>query len=94
MVFLLNRERVLTEMAELSRLHISGLLSVDPSAVTASFELRPEDSTVVPEFNVSTPTSGALEVEYVKQAIAEVWNGWAKQELIDRLNGLAEMRVQ
>ncbi len=91
LVFLLNRERVLAELAELAKLHISGLLEVEPKAVTAKLELAPGGK-VIPEFKVDIPTAGAIETEFIRKGIAEVWLGWCKKELVDRLGGLNEVR--
>lgn len=90
-VFLLNGERVLTEIAELAKLHIAGLLEVEPEAVKATLELGPGGK-VIPEFNVEMPNAGAIERQYIQKGIAEVWLGWCKQELADRLRGLSEVR--
>lgn len=90
-VFLLNAERVLAEVAELAKLHISEILKVEPTAVTCSLELA-KGGKVIPTFNVEAPEAGAWEKDYIQKAIAEVWLGWAKQELVDRLSGLSEVR--
>lgn len=90
-VFLLNAERVLAEIAELAKLHISEILKVEPTAVTCSLELA-KGGKVIPTFNVDAPDAGAWEKKYIQEGIAEVWLGWAKQELVDRLSGLSEVR--
>ena len=93
MIFLLNHERVLAEVAELARLHISGMLKVEPQVVAVQLELAP-GGRIRPQFDVAVPPdAGALEKKFIQQAIAEVWLGWAKQELIDRLRGLNEVRA-
>ena len=89
-VFLLNGERVLSEIAELAKLHIAKLLDVDPRQVTARLEL--ERGKVIPTFDVDMPQAGALERQYIQSAIVEVWLGWAKRELVDRLSGLGDAR--
>ena len=91
MIFLLNNERVLAEISMLARMHIAELLQVDPKAVTSSLELAPNGKIVV-AFDVDTPVSGALELEMIQDSIAAVWLGWAKQELVDRLRGLGDVR--
>lgn len=90
-IFLLNPERVLAEIAELAKLHISEILKVESTAVTVDLELVPGGK-VIPTFNVDVPNVGALEKQFVQKGIAEVWLGWAKQELVDRLRGLREVR--
>lgn len=92
MIFLLNSERVLAEVAELSRLHISEILRVEPKVVSVKLELAP-GGRIIPEFNVEVPAAGALERQYIQQGIEAVWLGWAKRELVERLAGLGEIRV-
>jgi hypothetical protein len=89
-VFLLNRERVLGEMATLAKMHIAELLDVKVEQVTCDLELR--GGKIIPTFNVDAPQAGALEAQYIQKGIAEVWLGWAKRELVDRLRGLGEVR--
>ena len=93
MIFLLNSERVLAEVAELARCHISEILRVKPEVVSVKLELAPGGK-IIPEFNVEMPQVGALEREYVQQGIKEVWLGWAKRELIERLAGLSDVRLR
>lgn len=92
LVFLLNHERVLGEIAELAKLHISGLLGVEFDQVAVEWELA-AGGKVTSTFSVQLPSdAGAIEKQYVQKGIAEVWLGWAKRELIDRLRGLGEVR--
>lgn len=92
MILLLNNERVLAELVELAKRHISALLGVNPEAVSVEIELAP-GGVVRPQFQYQAPDdAGALEKEYIQQCMAEVWLGWAKAELIDRLRGLKEVR--
>ena len=37
-------------------------------------------------------SAGAIEQEFIRKGIAEVWLGWCKRELVDRLKGLSEVR--
>ena len=90
-MFLLNNECVLAEIAELAKLHISGLLELKPEAVTSEIGLAPGGK-VIPTFNVNVSDAGPIERKYVEQAIAEVWLGWAKRELTERLIGIREVR--
>lgn len=91
MIFLLNNERVLAEVAELARCHISEILRVKPEVVSVKLELAPGGK-IIPEFNVGVPEVGALERTYIQQGIEEVWLGWAKRELLERLAGLIDIR--
>lgn len=93
MIFLLNPERVLTEVAEVARCHIAELTSVSPDRVDFRLEFDPSGKRVVPSISVAPdgdPT--ALEMQMIQGAIRDVWLGWAKQALVERLNGLAVRR--
>jgi len=90
MIFLLNKERVLAEVGELARLHISGILKVKPEFVSVQFELV--DGKIKPRFDVKTEVSGAWEQDYIQNTMQSVWSGWAKEELVNRLMGLEDVR--
>lgn len=92
MIFLLNNERVLAEVAELARCRISEILRVEPKNVSVKLELAPGGK-IIPEFNVEVPHVGSLERVYIQQGIEEVWLGWAKRELLERLAGLSDRRL-
>lgn len=90
MIFLLNNERVLSEVLELARLKISGILSVRPDEVLAELEVA--DGKLRPKFQLKLDNPGALEKEYIQKCMADVWLNLVKPELASRLMGLSEVR--
>ncbi len=90
MIFLLNRERVLSEVMELARLRIAGALKVDPDKVEAKVEV--DGAKLMPNFSADVETSGALEVDYLQKTMADTWLTVAKPQLVERLAGLSEGR--
>lgn len=90
MIYLLNNERVVREILELSMLRLSGILGVEPSKIRVG--LKVTDGKIVPEFNVEMEAAGALEEKYIQKAIADVWLLVAKPEMEARLRGMHEVR--
>jgi len=87
-VFLINQERVMLEVTELSTLKIAAAIGVPPGSVTATFEIskgRP-----VPVFQVSDPPND-MDPDVVKTAIEGVYM-WMKLELAQRFADLGSRR--
>lgn len=87
-VFLLNQERVLLEVMELTRLKIAGALKIAPEDVTCSFDVvkgKPR-----PTFAVKNPPPG-IEPELVRETMATIY-AHMKLELAQRFAGLEERR--
>jgi hypothetical protein len=90
-LFLLNQERVILEMLQLARMHMAKILKLDENKVRVSVEVS--EGRLHPKFEVDQAVSGQWEVEYVQGVIREVWEGWARDQLNERLRGLREERI-
>lgn len=86
MIFLLNNERVLSEILELTKLKISESLGISESRVHVKVEL--EDGVVKPSFGIDD--TDAVESQ-AQDAIREVW-GQLRLELAARMKGLNSRR--
>jgi len=90
-IFLLNYERVFSEIARLVRSHVSELAQVDFVQVHVHFEID-ADKKLLPVITIDQDDVGALERQSWEQIIAGVWRGWAKKELESRLKGMGQVR--
>lgn len=89
MIFLLNHERVFSEIFELSRMLIAQKLSLPLANVHVKVEVV--EGKLTPRFEIKQPTSGPLEEKIFRDVTAEVW-ALLKRELLVRLAGLQERR--
>lgn len=81
MIFLLNRERVLSEIMELATLQISKRLNIPESKVHSNVEL--DGDRIKPSFGID----GDVVSDDANDAIGDVW-GVLRVELTNRLLGL------
>lgn len=85
MIFLLNRERVLSEILELTKLQISKQLGVSESKVHIKVDL--ENGSIKPSFGIDEDVDPIR----VKSVIGDVW-GVLREELANRLQDLNTRR--
>ena len=82
MIFLWNKERVLSEILELARLRISAQLEIPVAAIGVKLQL--EGDSVKPAFSVAVNDIPDIEPEQLQSTMSEVWRG-LRGELIKRL---------
>lgn len=87
-MILLNRQRVLVEVMELTRYRVAQRLKIGPDKVQARW-VPSGDSKMLPELSV--PESEELGEEGTKRVLAEAYES-VRAELFSRLGGLRERR--
>jgi hypothetical protein len=90
-LFLLSQERVILEMLQLAKLHMAKILKLEETKIRVAVEVS--EGKLYPKFEVDQAVSGQWEVEYVQGVIREVWEGWAREQMNERLRGLYEERI-
>lgn len=91
MVFLLNQERVFSEILELTRLRIARMLGVQPDDVSAELEFA--DGRFRPKFQIEAGKCGLLDPRFTQKCMADIWLDVVKPKLVVRLAGLNEVRL-
>jgi hypothetical protein len=89
MIFLLNREQVVWEIVELSRLHMCEVLRVPTAAIEAKVELANEK--LSPEFLVDADQCKGVTKEQIREVMGDIY-AECKAELDVRLYGLTKTR--
>lgn len=90
-LFLLGQERVILEMLHLARMHMARILKIKETEI--KMRVTAEGGRLHPTFEVDQAVSGQWEVEYIQGVIREVWEGWARDQLHERLRGIYESRA-
>jgi hypothetical protein len=92
MIFLLNVERVFSEVLTLARVEIAHVLglSIDQVSVT----LERDGNRIVPNFGVNTEVDTAFEEELISKVVREIWLEKVKPECEARLEGLFQTRYE
>jgi hypothetical protein len=91
MIFLLNREYVVWEVVELTRLHICEVLCLSPDKVEAKIDLAGD--TLSPEFGVDLDDCPGVTPEQIKDVMRYTYAD-CKEEMERRLEGLSQTRAQ
>ena len=91
MIFLLNTDRVISEIVELSKIRISAIIGCGPEDIRVDLEIV-DGKLRVNIKAVAADNATTLEEESIKRAISEYWGGKARPELIARMKGLKECR--
>lgn len=91
MIFLLNREYVVWEVVELTRLHICEVLRLTTDKVEAKIDLAGD--TLSPEFQVDLADCPGVTPEQIKDVMRHTYAD-CKEELERRLGGLPQTRAQ
>ena len=89
MIFLLNTERVLTEIFNLSRFKLAQAFNIHPDTVTVTVNI--EDGKFKPRFDLPEQLSAEYTTEEIQEMISRIWIN-LKAELFIRLRGLQERR--
>lgn len=90
-LLLINLERVLAEVLEMSRYKIANLLSIDREKIVIKIDI--EDGVFKPTFSVDFPDMAKnFEKSYIQRVMMQVWLEKGKPELKERLKGLSERR--
>lgn len=91
MIFLLNTERVLTEIVALTKIRVAEIIGGRPENIRVELEIV--DGKLRAKFDVEVAEDAMpLEKETAEKACSEYWMGKAKPELIARMHGLREKR--
>jgi len=89
MLFLMNRERVVSEVLEIVRRMIAQRAKLDLREVEVGCEL--EGDKVLPTFSIRVKPAGALEAKWYQEIITGCWLA-VRPELVRRLAALGEVR--
>lgn len=89
MIFLWNRERVLSEVLELARYKISQKLDIPIGLVQVHLKL--EDGRIKPGFTVNTKDLPDVSYSQVEDVLSSVWFG-VQAILRERLSSIHERR--
>lgn len=93
MIFLLNAERVISEIATLAKIRISETIGgIGPDQVMVELSVN-DSGDLTTSFKVNIAEDATeLEQERAEHAVRDYWMGTGKPELINRLKGLRERR--
>lgn len=92
MLVLINKQTVMTEVLELSRLRIANVLRIPLISVQAQWETNTSGQ-VVPNFIVEFPDTPDITKSQVREVIKTVYQN-CKAELRERLDGLKDQRPE
>lgn len=92
MLILINKQRVMAEAMELSRMKVAGILKVPMEAVHAQWE-RNATGGVVPNIAVEFPETPEITESMVRNVIKTVYQN-LKIEMAERLDGLKTQRPE
>ena len=91
MIFLLNTDRVISEIVELSKIRISAIIGCSPEDIRVDLEIV-DGKLRINIKAVAADDATTLEEESIKRAISEYWGGKARPKLIARMRGLKDTR--
>ena len=89
MIFLLNKQRVLTECLQLAKIKIAEKLGMEMSQVEVGVT-RKDDRNLVPSFRLSEQTQFGTKEE-IDACIKTVWED-VKNKISERIEGLTSRR--
>jgi hypothetical protein len=92
MLVLINKQRVMAEALELSRMKIAGILRIPLMSIQAQWETNTSGQ-VVPNFIVEFPETPGITKSQVRQVIKSVYDN-LRNELRERLTGLKSQRPE